>query len=589
MQTVWNLQPLYKSTKDNNFEKDITEGKEKVLSFINKWKTNKQYLKEPKILKQALDEYEQLNTHYGILNKPTYYIWLKRATDQNNTELKAIENKLNDICIELENNIQFFELNISKIPKSRQKKFLNSKYLKDYKHYLEHLFNISKYILSDKEERIFNIKSKTSISNWIDMLEELLSKQTLEVIDESGNKIKIPYNQANKYLSSLDDNVRDYCAKEVLKINQRYLEIAEYEINSVLEDKKVNDQYRKLPRPDILRHLSDDIETNTVDTLIKVITDNFDIPIRFYKLKAKILGKKKLKYYDRYIELSNSSKEYSLDESFNIVKNVFKNLDTSFEDILNKYISEGHYDIYPKESKSGGAFCISISKSLPTYILLNHNNKLQDITTIAHETGHGIHSELSNKQNSLNSGHSTATAEVASTFFEDFVLDEVIKDLNKEEKKYIKFKRLEEEISTIFRQIACYNFETELHKQYRELGYLSSIKVSEIFTQEISKYMGEIVEIDDHMKTGWIYWSHIRRFFYVYSYASGLLISKSLQNLVKEDPNNISLIKNFMQCGTSKSTSEIFMDIGIDISSEDFWLRGIQEIRSLLEELEKEF
>jgi len=588
MNKNWNLKLLYSDISDIQIEKDIEKSKKLVKQFVTKWSKDIKYLKEPKTLLLALKEYESLIENTGICTKPSYYIFLNRAIDQENSILKAKENKLHKIFLELENSIQFFILNISKIPKEKQNIFLKEPTLVKYKHFLKTLFDESKYILSDSEEKIFNIKSKTSHSNWVSMMSELLSKQLLDVKDEKKEIKKIPYNEVSKYLDSPNREVREYAAKNFLTVNKRYEEIAEFEINSVLENKSISDMYRKVPSPETNRLLSDDMDEKTVKVLRDTITESFDISKRFYKLKAKLLNQRNLAYYERNVDLGNIQIEYPFEYSFKIVQSTFRKLDKEFEDILKKYISEGRYDVYPKKGKEGGAFCISMGSKYPTYILLNHNGRLQDVLTIAHESGHGIHTEYSNTQNPLNQGYSTACAEVASTFFEDFVLEEITKGLPKKEKQLLLLKSLEQDISSIFRQIACYNFELELHKQFKEKGFLSSKDISDIFVTEMSKYLGESVLKDEHMKLGWLYWDHIRMFFYTYSYASGLLISKYLQKRVRENPKDIEYVKTFFKAGSSKSPKEIFLDMGIDISKKEFWLEGIHSINEKLSLLEKD-
>ncbi len=588
MKESWNLKLLYKNISDPQIEKDIERSKNRVKHFVSKWRKNREYLNQPKILATALREYEELIEDSGICTKPSYYIFLSRSLNQQDPRLKAKENLLHAVSLELENSIQFFQLNISKIPKEKQSIFLNSPYLKQYKHFLQRSFSSAKYLLTDKEEKIFNIKSKTSHGNWVDMTSQLLQKQTISITDEQNNKREVPYSEISTYLNSRDKRVRDIAGENFYKVNSKYLEIAEFEINSILENKNISDDYRKIARADLPRLLSDDMDSSIVDTLRESVTNNFKISQRFYNLKSKVLNQNALAYYERNVNLEDITKEYTFNDSIQTVKKVFGSLDSEFLDILNLYLSEGRYDVHPKQSKQGGAFCVSVGSKYPTYILLNHNNRLQDILTIAHESGHGIHTEYSNTQNPLNQGYSTASAEVASTFFENFVLEEVATNLGKREKDLLLLKSLEEDISTIFRQIACYNFELRIHTEFRNKGFLSVKEISDIFSDEMSKYLGKSVLKDKHMQAGWLYWSHIRSFFYTYSYSSGLLISKNLQYLVKKDRKNIELVKKFFKGGDSKSPKDIFLDIGIDISKRDFWEKGIVEIEKKLIYLEKE-
>lgn len=575
---VWNTEILYKGMSDPQIERDIETAQRKNALFVSKWTKDQRYLNNPRVLLSALTEYEELQRRYGQCTKPYYYFYLLNSLDQTDTDIKARLNQISEIATKLENQIQFFELNISKVDEDQQKKFLKSPLLRNYKHYLERLFAVSKYLLSDKEEQVFNLTSKTSHSNWVNMVSELLDKQKIEVKDENNKKIEISYNEISRFLDSKDRKVRDYAAKQYNQVNGKYLEIAEFEMNSILENKKIADEYRGVSRPDLTRYIGDDMDTEVIDMVAKVVTENFDIPQKYYVLKAKQLNQRKLKYYERNVPIGDIHLEYSYDEGMDLVKRTFKNLDKSFLEVVEKFERNGQYDVYPRESKSGGGFCVTISNDLPTYILLNHTNKLNDVLTIAHESGHGIHSEFSRTQSELNSGHPTSLAEVASTFFEDFVLEEILKDSSDDVKHTVMYQKMNNDISTIFRQIAFLNFEKELHEEFRKNGYLSKEHISDLFVNHMKAYMGDIVTDDDSMRYGWIYVSHFRRFFYVYSYATGLLISKALQSMVKEDKRNIALVKKFLSAGSTKSPKEIFKDMGIDITKKEFWLKGIKEI-----------
>lgn len=581
----WNTSKLYKDKSDPRIEKDIQTCIKKNKAFALRWRNNKKYLEDAKTLSIALKEYEQLQQRYGQCTKPHYYLFLLNSLNQTDTDIKAKLNKVSAISTQLENEIQFFELNISKVNVLQQRNFLKSTHLKNYKHYLEQLFTMSKYLLSDKEEKIFNLTSKTGYSNWVNMVSELLDKQKLLVKDEQRETKEITYNEIGKYLDSKEKFVRDYASKQFNKINGKYLEIAEFEINSILEGKKISDDYRGITRPDLTRYLSDDIDAEIVDVLSSTVTEYFNIPQRYYKYKANQLGQRKIKYYERNVPLGNVDLEYKYDHAMSIVKNTFKDLDGDFYDIVSDFERNEQYDVFPKEGKSGGAFCVSVGKDFPTYILLNHTNKLNDVLTIAHESGHGIHSELSKCQSELNSGYPTSLAEVASTFFEDFVLEEILKDSTDDVRKVILNQKVNNDISTIFRQIAFLNFEKELHGEFRKSGYLNKERISDIFVKHMKEYLGKSVIDDESMRYGWIYVSHFRSFFYVYSYASGLLISKALQSMVREDKRDIDLVKRFLSSGSTKSPKEIFRDMGIDITKKEFWIRGIKEVERNLEEL----
>ncbi len=587
-QITWNFKQLFESDNDTQIEEKRKIVEQKSYEFINRWKNRKDYLRDPAILKQAFDEYEEWKRNYGTDGSEGYYFWLRTMQDQNNPDLKAKFNKIENFSKKIENDIQFFHLRIAKISRKYQKKFLEYDGLKDYKHFLERIFAESRYLLSEPEEKILNLKTSTSYSNWVKMTSGFLSREERKVIMGDGRKNTKTFSEILSLMNSKDKKVRDSAAKAFNDILGKNVEIAEAEINSVLANKKIDDELRKISRPDLTRHLSDDIDTEIVDTLIKSVSDRFDISSRYYELKARLMDVKRLKYHERNVEYGNISRKYPYNKSLKLVYRVFKNLDSKFTDILAGFIGNGQFDVYPRKGKANGAFCAYHLILHPTYILLNHTDKLGDVLTLSHELGHGINNELiREKQNALNFGTPTSTAEVASTFMEDFVLQDLLKQADDESRLAIMMKKINDDVSTIFRQVACYKFEQELHQQFRQKGYLSKKEIGRLFQKHMSSYMGDFVEQSPGSENWWVYWGHIRSFFYVYSYASGLLISKSLQNSVKDNSKFIEKVKKFLSAGLSDSPKNIFKKLEVDITDKSFWNKGLTEVENLILEAAK--
>ncbi len=588
-QITWNLKQFFESDDDPGIEGKRKIIEQKSYEFINKWKDGKDYLKNPAVLKQALDEYERWKRDYGTDGDEGYYFWLRTTQDQNNPKLKAKFNQIENFSKRIENESQFFHLRISRMPKTYQKKFLGFAGLKDYKHFLERIFAESKYLLSEPEEKILNLKTSTSYSNWVKMTSGFLAKEERMVILEDGSKKIKTFSEILSLMNSKNKRVRDSAARVFNDILYKNVEVAEAEINSLLANKKIDDELRKISRPDLTRHISDDIDSEIVDSLIKTVSDRFlNISSRYYGLKARIMKVKRLKYHERNVELGNINKKYSYTESIKLIYKVLKNLDNEFADIFSGFIKNGQFDVYPRKGKASGAFCAHHRISQPTYILLNHTNKLRDVLTLAHELGHGLNNELIRKnQKALNFGTPTSTAEVASTFMEDFVFQEILKQADDELRFSIMMMKLNDEVSTIFRQVACYRFEQELHQEFRQKGYLSKEEIGRLFQKHMAAYMGDFVEQSMGSQNWWVYWSHIRSFFYVYSYASGLLISKSLQTSVKENPKFIEKVKEFLSAGLSDSPRNIFKKLGVDIADPRFWNKGLDEVESILLETTK--
>lgn len=580
IKTEWDLNPLLKG---GSFEEKREKWRKTTDDFISKWKNRTDYLENPEILKEALDEYEKWKRDYGTEADEFYYYWLKSSLNQEDPEIKARLNKIEEFRKKIDNNMSFFLIKLSKVPEEKQNEFLNSDLLNQYKHFLETLFRYSKYLLSEEEEKILNLKSLSSYELWVNMVSEFISKEEREVLNEKEEYEKKNFSDLLGLITNKNKKIRDKAAEAFNDILKNNINSAEAEINAVLLDKKIDDELRGFKRADESRHIEDDIESEVVDSLVESVSSNFNIAKDYYELKAKLLGVKKLAYHERTLEYGSIDKEYSYEDSIALIYKVFKNLDDGFAEFFKRFVNNGNIDVFPRKGKTGGAFCAYRLKTQPTYILLNHTNKLSDVETIAHEVGHGINDELmKEKQNSLNFYTPTSTAEVASTFMEDFVLEELMKNADEEMRLALMMEKLDRDISTIFRQIAFYNFERELHKELREKGYLSKEKIGEIFRKHMESYMGEYVEQSEGNENWWSYVPHFRMFFYVYSYSSGLIISKALQRKVKDNPLFIEKFKEFLSMGGSKSPREIFYDMGIDISKREFWLEGINEVENLL-------
>lgn len=591
------MNSLYDTKKEWDLSCLLTEGGEKeeeakkadyikaTEDFVKKWEKRTDYLERPSVLKQALDEFEKLSGRYSGGGDVGYYYALKNILDQNDPKLKAKLNKISELVTKTENDLAFFTHRVAKIPEKKQKTFLTAPELLEYKHFLELLFLESKYLLTESEEKILNLTSQTSYSNWVKMTSDFLTRQEGKVLNEKGGLVTKHFSEIWNDLTDRNKQVRDSAAAEFNRIVKENSDVAEAEINSIFQAKKVTDELRKMERPDLSRHLADDIDTTTVDALLEAVESKFDISKRYYKLKSQLFGVKKLQYHERTVEYGKLTKKFTYEKTVGLVGNVFRNLDSEFFYIFKDMVENGKIDVYPKKGKESSEMCVTLLKDRPTYILLNFSGKLNDVVTLAHEMGHAINDELiKNHQNALNMMTPVSTAEVASTFMQDFVLDLVAGKASDEDRLTLAMMRLDDAVSAVMRQVACYKFELEMHKTFREKGYISKEEIGGIFKKHMKAYMGDYVEQSAGCENWWVPWSHIRSYFYVYSYASGYLISKFLQGKVRKDPRFIGKVKVFLSAGSSQSPKDIFMGLGIDVNSKEVWLKGLEEIDGLLKE-----
>jgi oligoendopeptidase F len=579
MKTTWNLGLLYKNHEDPQIEKDIKAIEKAYAAFDKKYRDKTDYLKNETKLLAALTDFEALFKKLAI-SKPLQYFQL--AQDLSNDALaRAKSTQIMERLTKNEHKIVFFELSLAKVPAPLQKKFLASKKLSHFRYFLKCIFDRARHDLSEAEEKIMGLKSIPAYQQWITATDKILNKQ---VVEFQGKKL--PVAEASQKIHDLPLKERRELHEKTMKVLEGVSDIAESEINAVVMDKKINDELRGYKEPFDATILGYQNDKKSVAALVAAVTKNYSISHRFYALKAKLLKLPHLEYSDRNVGIGENVKEVKFEEAVSILREIFGTADKRYLDILNSYLENGQIDVYPKVGKTGGAYCAGASK-IPTFVLLNYTNTLDQVMTFAHEMGHAIHTEISKGQPPLYEHYTISTAEVASTFFEALVFDALFEKMTKEEKVLALHNKINDDIQTIFRQIACFNFETDMHKTIRAKGAMSKEEIGTMMNKHMGAYMGPITQMKDIDGNFFVQWGHIRRFFYVYSYAFGQLISKALYAEYKKDKKFIEKVNIFLAAGGSDSPENIFKAAGIDVTRPDFWVKGLKSIEKDIETLEK--
>jgi len=577
--TTWNLSLLYKNEKDPEIEKDLKKIEGLCQAFEKKYK-KADYISSVEKLSKALKDQESLARQING-NKPWWYFALKGRLDSGDNNATACATKFSQRITKAGNKISFFDLQIAQIPKKDQKKFLHDARLKQYKYALLRIFKHAEFDLSIPEEQIIDLLSQTSYGMWVRGQEKVLGEQTILF----KNK-KIPVTQATSMLSDLPTQERREVQTKINEVSKSIAHFAEAEINAVYNYKKVLDERRGYKKPYSSTVLSNENDEKTIENLVHLVTKYFSISKRFYKLHAKLLKEKKLTYADRAATIGKIEKKFDFETSAEIVRGTFNNIDKKYGDIFDTFLKNGQIDVYPKQGKSGGAFCWGMG-GLSTFVLLNHTDDINSVETLAHEMGHAIHTELSKPLPPQYQDYSMSVAEVASTFFEQVVSDELEHHLSKDEKVILLHNKIKGDVSTIFRQVACFNFELELHQEIREKGQLSKSDIAKLLAKHMRAYLGDVVDVTEDDGYGFVGWSHIRRYFYVYSYAYGQLVSRALFENWKKDKKYAKKIEQFLSSGSSMSPYDIFKAIGIDTSDATFFETGLKSIEKDIARLEK--
>ena len=577
----WNLKLLYKSPTDSQIEEDFKSLEKLCKDFSKKYDTSeKKYLVDENLLREALHDLESIIAIAAA--KPALYFHYLRDIDSNNpiagSQMALMENRL----AKCDNEIAFFKISLATIKAQTRINFLNSDKLSEYRFMLKCIFDDAKYSLSLAEEKILSLKNLPAYSMWVSGNEKSLNARSVLW----KGKI-MPFAQASSVVQYLQKPKDRYQLSEnIAKVLKDVSPLSEAEINAIVTNKKIDDELRGFKTPfesTVLKYRND---PKVVEALVKAVTESFNVSHRFYRLKAKLLHLKRLRYPDRVAKIGEIKAKFSFDRSADLLLEIFESLNPKYSKCLNNFIKNGQIDAFPKIGKRSGAYCSS-SFANPTFILLNHTNDLNSFKTFAHEMGHAFHFELSEACGPIYSEVSVSLAETASTLFESIAKNAVYEGLSEKEKIIFLHDKINDDISTIFRQIACFNFEADLHSAIREKGFIANAEIVALHNKNMSAYLGPIVEMKEQDGYNYVYWNHIRNFFYVYTYAYGMLVSKALLRKFKADKSFWSSIEKFLSAGGKDTPENILADIGLDLHSPDFWKEGIHEIEEDIAKLER--
>ncbi len=576
--TAWDLSLLYASAEDPRIEQDI-RAFERACDRFSKRYGDRAFVASYEVLLRALSEYERLAA-MPEGERPIRYFAFRREVDARDSVAEKRITALSERLTKAGNKLIFFELTLGTLPKSAQKAMLNDDRFSHYAYYLRNVFHDAAYHLTEPEEKIMNLYALPAHDMWVSGTEKILNKQTVRFRGKD-----MPLMEALSACSALPKAPRRKLWNASIAVLKAHAEIAEHELNAVVVRKKISDELRGYKQPYSATVFGNENTEASIEALAAAVTERFDISARFYALKARMMREPHLLYADRS---ASYGKEPALpfDEAVETLREVFYALKLEYGAILDRMLEGGQIDVYPKAGKTGGAFCAG-SVNQPTFVLLNQVDDLRSLTTFAHEMGHAIHTERSKQQAPLYQGYSTATAETASTLFENLVFAALLEKLNEKERIMALHAKLNDDIASIMRQIAFFNYERALHETIRREGSMTEAEMAALMRTHLASYLGKKVRVSDDDGYSFVYISHFRMFFYVYTYAYGSLVSNVLSTHWKADNRFIESIDRFLSAGGSASPETIFKQIGVDTSDSSFFKDGLAVLDGLVRELER--
>ena len=580
----WDLSDLYSSIDDPKIKDDLQDALLRAKAFESKYrgKINSTEAKATVVL-EAVRELESISEQVGKLIS---FAQLVFAADTGNPKNGAFLQYIQEQATEIKKHLLFFELEWIALPDDKASNILEDRSLSHYKHFLEHQRRYKPHRLSEAEEKILEEKGNTSSRAFIRLFDEVINNTRFRIKQDG----KVRYLSEAEILSLLYEpnrNIRKAASKSLTNGLQKNSHILTYIFNTLVQDHAINDRLRSFPHPMASRNLDNEIDDNTVNTLISSCENNYYIVNRYYKLKKKLLGIKKFYDYDRYAPVFPESKRVSYNECKRIILEAFESFSPQIAKIAEEFFEKRWIDAELRPGKRAGAFSHGTVPSVHPYVFINYTGKLRDVMTLAHELGHGIHQYLSRKQGYFQSHTPLTMAETASVFGEILVFHKL-----KESEKDVKTKlsiicsKLEDIFATVFRQVVLTRFEEKLHLARRKEGELTTEQINMLWIEANKPMFGDSVELTDNYGWWWMYIPHfVHSPFYCYAYAFGELLVLALYNrYLTEGKAFVPRYIELLSSGGSDAPDRLLAKVGIDISSPGFWQSGLDLVRDMVDE-----
>lgn len=530
----------------------------------------------------------QLASLMDLLARAGYHPMLSFSTDTSDPARGAAMAHSQQRATEINTMLIFFDLEWAAANDNHVASIIGDPQLDFCRHHLEQVRLERPHLLSEAEETVLADRAQVGAASWIRLFDELTSAIEVDVPDEHGGK-GVSLMEALSLLSHPDRNVRKQAADGVTAGLAPGLRTRAYVFNTLLLDKSITDRQRGYDTWISSRNLANEASDESVNALIEAVVSNYDLPQRWYKLKAQVLGLDKLADYDRMASVAETQQEFDWDEGVSIVRDAYASFSPELADVVGRFLDERWIDAPVRPGKRGGAFAAPVTPSHHPYVFLNWTGTSRDVATLAHELGHGVHFHLAREQGIFHQSTPLTVAETASVFGETVTSNRLLATIDDPSERFALLARtLEDSIATVFRQVAMNRFEESCHTARRTEGELSVERFGELWAVSQNDMLGDSVEVTEGYRS---WWSYVPHFMgapgYVYAYAYGQLLALSVYaRYIEEGDAFVPAYLDLLRAGGSRSPEELGKIVGCDLADPNFWANGVKIVASQLDAAE---
>jgi oligoendopeptidase F len=579
----WDLDPLVDGRGDEGAVEQMREGERRAREFAKHHAGKVGELDAP-ALAAAMHELAEM---HELVGRAASYASLRFATDTADPARGALLQRVQEIGTQIETALLFFELEWAAVDDERATELLSAPELEFCRHHLETVRRYRPHLLSEPEERIMAEKGLTGRTAWDRLFDELTSAIEVHLPAEEQ---PVALDVALARLQLPDREARREAAESVTAALKVGLRTRAFVFNTLLADKSVDDRLRHYPHWLASRNLANEASDESVQALVEAVRARYELPRRWYRLKAGLLGLDRIADYDRMAPVTADERTFSWTQARELVLDCWGTFSGELRDLAGRFFAERWIDAPVRPAKRGGAFCAYTVPSAHPYVMLNYTARRRDVLTLAHELGHGVHAALAAPQGVFHQSTPLTLAETASVFGETIVFGRLLElDSDPAGRLALLAEHLEGAIATVFRQVAMNRFEDLVHTTRREEGELSIDRFSGLWADSQHELLGDAVEITDGYRCWWSYIPHfIGTPGYVYAYAYGQLLALSVYRRYEQlGEDFVSRYLELLRSGGSKSPEELGRIVGVELADPGFWDSGLDLIEEQLLEAEK--
>ena len=578
----WDLSDLYASEDAAELQADLTWLKQSCIDFSNDYEGKLAQLNADEMLK-AVERYEAIDIIAGRIMSFAGLRYYQLTTDPERAKFMS---DMQDKLTEHTTKLVFYGLEFNRLDEEALSKLLSQNTaLARYKPVFDRMRAMKPYQLSDEIERFLHDQSVVGATAWNRLFDETIASLVFTIDGED-----LPLEAATNKLSEQDRDTREAAAREIARVLRENTSLFARVHNTLAKDKEIEDRWRKMPTPQTGRHLSNHVEAEVVEALRNAVVAAYPkLSHRYYALKAKWLGLETMQIWDRNAPLPiEDDKLVDWTAAQEMVLSAYAEFSPEMAEIAKQFFTKSWIDAAVKPGKAPGAFAHPTVTTVHPYVMLNYLGKPDDVMTLAHELGHGVHQVLAAQQGELLSSTPLTLAETASVFGEMLTFRKLLAAAKTpQERKVLLAGKVESMINTVVRQIAFYDFECKLHAARAE-GELTPDQINAIWMSVQGESLGPVFEFMDGYETFWSYIPHfVHSPFYVYAYAFGDGLVNALYAVYEEgDPEFQAKYFDMLRAGGSKHHTELLAPFGLDASDPKFWDKGLSMISAMIDELE---